>query len=206
MTTGYHKQRLDMILKLGYLTIFAAVFLQAPSLNEEELRVRDRLISKGSNLEFVMDEPGWVLSLDVNRKDGNFDFSSVKTLRRLSALRVLSGKVKEGTLAQLKNCPDLYLLVLIAEITDEGMRSICNLQNLTKLDVMGPITKRGLAFLVKLKKLERLYLYNTTLTDADLAPLGQLTQLKVLTLPKSVTESALARLRTKLPKAQIDRM
>ncbi len=193
----------DMSVTLLYAVM---ALLQAPTLNAEETKIGQNLKPLGGNLQFVSTEDGWELSLDVNSCPKPFDFAAVKGLKRLAALRVMGGSIKEDSLKELVGCPKLNLLVLVVSgLTDKGMPHIGKLKGLTKLDVKGPLTAQGLKHLKPLDALERLYLYNATLTDAQVTPLEDLKQLKLLYVPASVTEAAVERLRKALPKTNVVR-
>ena len=110
-------------------------------------------------------------------------------VRTLQALRQLQRLSLEGT-----------------SITDAGLAELADqFPALTELDVAHTsITDRSLAQIARCTQLKTLYLTKTAITDQGLAALERLSQLELLDLQAtSVTPAAVARLRQKLPGAEI---
>jgi hypothetical protein len=184
--------------------LIAILALQAPALTGDEVATARELAPYGGKLQFVR-EATWELSLDVEHAGANFSFKKVAGLKRLAALRVFDGTLDEATLGPLRRLPMLHLLVLLTGgLTNRGLTVICSFRELDKLDVKSDrLSAAGLTHLAELDKLRRLYLYNTALKDADLAPLLGLRRLQVLDLPPSVSPEGEARVRAALPKTEV---
>lgn len=181
-----------------------AVLLQEPALSASEQQIADRLKPRGGSMRYVLDDDGsrYVLSLDITQKDSaTFDFSAIKGLTNLYALRIFKGRIRESSLKHLRGLPKLGLFVQLTKgLTDRGLIQICQCTKLKKLDIQSTsLTPRGLEHLAELKELRRLFLYNTTLRNKDLAPLQKLTWLDQLDLPASVTEKGAQALGRALP-------
>lgn len=118
---------------------------------------------------------------------------------------MLKGDFGDGGVADLKNLPDLHLLVLFSDrLTDRCMVPISKLNGLIKLDLSyAKLTGKGLARLTKLPKLRRLYLYNSKFSDADAKELEKLKSLEVLDVPGSLSEGTVNRLRQSLPNTKV---
>ena len=185
----------------------ASTFAGEPEFNVEERAFQAKWAHSGGSLVWVK-ESDWMLSLDLTLGESAFDFGELAPLKRLAALRVFKGSVREGTLAKLAGLPKLELLVILsAGVTDRGLAAIARLTRVNKLDVAGPtITSAGLASIAKMPSLRRLFLYNTKIRDEDLGPLERLSKLQDLTLPLTVSEAGLARLKMRLPNARVIRL
>ena len=92
------------------------------------------------------------------------------------------------------------------KITDNALKSVSKLKNLTRLDLdQTAVTDAGLTNLSGLKHLERLNLYGTKITDKGLPELAKLKQLKTLYLWQTgVTPQGIEALKKQLPKTLID--
>ena len=196
------------------LSVAAFVLVaRQPKFNPAEIQVQESLRNLGAHLAWVIPDEResadkWVLSLDVENKAQTFDCSRIKTLKRLYALRILGGRVKESSLDTLAALPNLGLLVITgAGISDAGLKSIARCKSVNKLDIAGPsISSSSLKEVAKMTSLRRLFLYNTKLKDADLKALEMMTFLDQLDLPLTVSAEAAKSLATKLPKTHIDRI
>jgi beta-lactamase regulating signal transducer with metallopeptidase domain/Leucine-rich repeat (LRR) protein len=79
-------------------------------------------------------------------------------------------------------------------ITDDGLAELTGLKNLEELElVYSPVTDVGLKHLVGMKRLKRLFLWDCpNLQAGDLAPLGSIDSLRVLTFLQPVSAAGLA--------------
>ncbi len=104
-------------------------------------------------------------------------------------------RINDTGLAHLKKFPSLEWLFLwdCKEISDEGLAHLKDLRLLRKISFCGsPIGDAGVAHLKEMTQLEYLDLMSTKVTDAGLAQLGGLTQLKTLILPPKTSDAGLA--------------
>jgi len=194
------------------LSLIAAVLLKQPAFTAEETRIVADLAKIGGSVAWVRDNPNgkmeWVLSVDESIPKGTHDFhlGQIARLKRLGALRLFQARFDEETLKSLEPLKNLNLLVILSDgLTDKGMAEIGRLKGIVKLDVKGPITQQGLKSLVKMPHLQRLYLYNTSIRDADIGPLFEMKNLVILSLPRTVSRTGAEPLRRALPTTQIER-
>ncbi len=129
-------------------------------------------------------------------------------LTRLNFLGIEGLKELKGPgLKYLKNLPKLTSLYLgETGVTDQGLAVVRDLTQIKSLVLPDRITDAGLAHLKGLTNLETLNLYRTKVTDAGLVHLEGLTNLRQLDLGETrVTNEAVAALRKKLPKVNVQR-
>ncbi|MEQ1842990.1 MAG: hypothetical protein ABL994_21520 [Verrucomicrobiales bacterium] len=153
------------------------------------------------------EDPAWEIWVDHNGPLNKDTLKPFRGIKRLTALRIFSDDLTDAHLRDIRDNPDLNLLVVMSKkLTDASMISIAKIGTLTKLDLnKGTWTAKGLRRLSALKKLERLYLYNANIADDQFSPLAELKQVKLIDLPKSVSETTLAKLRKALPNTAINR-
>lgn len=111
--------------------------------------------------------------------------------------------------AQLIHLANLMLLRRLdlgeTPIDDFAMKHIAKLTALKELRLhRTQITDAGLAPLVGLAALENLWLYDTALTDAAAEHLCKMASLQMLQLPKTLSHTAVVRLKTALPECYIN--
>lgn len=154
-----------------------------------------------------VEDPAWEIWVDHNGPLKRDTFKPFRGVKRLTALRIFSDDLTDAHLRDIRDNPDLKLLVVMSKkLTDESTIPIAKMTELVKLDLnKGTWTATGLRRLTALKKLERLYLYNANISEDQLSPLAELKQVKLIDLPKSVSDATLAGLRKALPKAVINR-
>lgn len=150
----------------------------------------------------------WELCVDVNNKGMQLDLNLLSTLERLKALRIFGGTIERSSLKVLARLPQLHLFVVTEfELQNDDLRSFRGCRRLAKLDIGGrEISAAGLKHLVGVRSLRRLFLYNTAIRDADLAPLQGMTFLEQVVLPKTISDTALSALITALPKARVSQL
>ncbi|OJU63202.1 MAG: hypothetical protein BGO01_11295 [Armatimonadetes bacterium 55-13] len=181
-----------------------------PDFTPAELHVKEQLQSVRGAMVWVSPDPReskdkWVLSVDIENKGRNFDCTMIKPLNRLYALRILGGNTVRKSLAVLPRLPKLDLFVATGTgLDDADLIHIGKCKSLNKLDIGGEhVSGAGLKQISGVRTLRRLFLYNTKIKDADLAPLEKMTFLDQLVLPKTVTEGALEALAHKLKHTQV---
>lgn len=181
---------------------------EMPLWSSAEALARKQLPAIGGRIDWVNESGKWELSLDVDNKNREFDCRSIKDLDRLYALRVFHGTIKETSIVELKKLPRLGLIVLLCnELSDEAVIQISFCKSVTKLDLKAGRLKPGtLASIGRMPNLQRLFLYNTKITDQDLRPFRLMTHLQDLTLPKSVSEQGVGQVQSWLPKARVTRI
>lgn len=152
------------------------------------------------------EDPKWEIWFDLEGKIKSKDLRCLQKVKRLAAVRILSDDLSDKLVADIRDNPDLKLLVIMSsKLTDKCTEPVSHMAGLTKLDLnKATLTKLGLAKLARLKKLERLYLYNATIPDRDLEPLKGLTWLKLLDLPPSTSEATLRAIRSALPMTVVE--
>ena len=116
-------------------------------------------------------------------------------------LRKRTGELTNADLAKVTNVD----LRNWSQITDEGLKDVAKLQNLTHLQFYRTkITDAGLKELAKLQKLTHLNLRSTKITDEGLKEVAKLQQLIHLNLISAhVTEAGVAELKKALPNCSI---
>ncbi|HEX4145096.1 MAG TPA: M56 family metallopeptidase [Pirellulales bacterium] len=116
--------------------------------------------------------------------------AALAPLKSLAQLGLAGTKIGDASLVHLKQLPSLLWLDLGvydegAEITDEGLKTVGELTNLTNLDLSGnKLSDAGLIHLQKLSRLEGLSLDNTGITEQglkNLEPLQSLQRLRLYT-------------------------
>lgn len=191
------------------LLVSASIVLtQEPKLNEVEQRACERISRLGGNFAWVREDAGIELACDLQNNQNAFDLNLFVPLKRLFALRIFGGGIDARSFAALRKVEKLGLLVIHSRgIGDRELGEIGKCRALVKLDVMGEtISGTGIASLESLPHLEKLYLYRTRLKDADIVALRSFRNLKVVTLPKTVSTAAVAQLRKAMPGVDIDQM
>ena len=90
------------------------------------------------------------------------------------------------------------------EVGDQGLKQITGLKNLRWLEFghNKRITDAGLAAIRDLTQLRRLYLQRTRITDAGLIYLDRLTEMRMLMLPEGVTDAGIEHLK-RMTKADV---
>ena len=109
------------------------------------------------------------------------DFERLTRLRHLKLLSVSNG-LDDARLAQLANVTTLeYLQTNLAQISDDGVKPLANLQNLKNLKFFHPgksFSGAGLAHLAAMPNLERLTIAGSLeFNDAGMAAVAKLTRL-----------------------------
>ena len=135
-------------------------------------------------------------------------FLHLTGLHDVEELYLWDSGINDRGLASIRDLDNLALLVLDdTSITDRGLEYVRNLTRLSYLSLLGThITDAGVMTLGEMDSLEDLRLAFNNLTDACLVHLQSMHNLKRLSLPanKSITESAIRRLRVDLPNTEID--
>lgn len=151
------------------------------------------------------EDPRGEIWFDLTGKIKTPDLKLLQGVKRLTAVRIFSEDLTDKMVGDIRGNPDLNLLVVMSsKLTDKCTEPISRMAGLTKLDInKATLSKVGLGRLGSLKKLERLYLYNAKIADAEMAPLKKLTHLKLLDLPPSCSEATVSGLRTALQKTEI---
>lgn len=154
-----------------------------------------------------VEDPEWEIWADHNGPLGKGALKPFHDVRRLAALRLMTDDLTDAHIADIRDNPDLKLLVVISkQLTDACTVPISKMTELRKLDLnKGTWTAKGLRRLTSLKKLERFYLYNAKIADDQLSPLEQFKWLKILDLPSTVSDRVLNRLKKALPRVQVSR-
>jgi internalin A len=134
----------------------------------------------------------------------HFDNDSKKPVQQV----FLPGKkVMDADLKQLANLPKLELLHLsgASKITDEGVKHLAGLKQLTNLSLASTqLTDAGLKQLTGLTELKKLSLSFTKITDAGVPDLSMLKGLEELGLPfTEVSADGVKKLQEALPKCKI---
>jgi len=158
--------------------------------------------------------------------------AAVGKCKGLQTLTLRGLKIGDAGLANAGRAADVKeLRIWNADISDAGFDSLKGLANLEALEIVNcpKVTGAGLASLAGLKKLERLALARSPVTDKGLENLKGLTALKVLQLPATkitdkcveplgvltglealdlrnneVSESTIGKLQKALPKAKVE--
>lgn len=154
-----------------------------------------------------VEDPAWEIWADHNGPLPKGALKPFRNVRRLAALRLMTNDLTDEHIADVRDNPDLKLLVVISKrLTDACTIPISKMTELRKLDLNGGTwTAKGLRRLTSLKKLERFYLYNAKIADGQLGPLEQFKWLKLLDLPSTVSDRTLARMQRALPGVQVSR-
>jgi hypothetical protein len=144
---------------------------------------------------------GWSMLVDFPKRASDEAMGVLCGARDVAEIRILDGGVSDKGLANLRDLPDLRVLVInSAEITDEGMKVVGTLKKLRTLEIMkGHITGKGLAELARLAELKELHLHATKVGDEDLTPLKGMLRLQRLSLPPTVSQAAADRLGRAVP-------
>ncbi len=138
-------------------------------------------------------------------KVGDAGLEKLAACRSLTYLRLEDTDVSDAGLTHLAKLPQLETLWLgeNPEVTDEGLKTVGKLVNLTSLDLMNTkITRAGLVQLAGLRKLKSLLLDWTDIEEADLAylaPLQSLEELRLYYIKGRITDAGaehLARLKS----------
>jgi Leucine-rich repeat (LRR) protein len=135
--------------------------------------------------------------------------SALKKVRGLEKLLLYDTPLSDAGLAPLSDLVQLTSLDLMnTGITDAGLIHLSKLSHLETLQLgKNKISDAGLAHLAKAPKLENLNLEGTTVGDAGLEHLAGVKTLTRLSLSKKtskVTEAGMKKLKTALPKLNID--
>ena len=189
------------------LPVVLALVAQNSTLTAAQSTALEQVRKSGGDPAWVTEDGKEMLAIDFNGK-GEVNLAPLEVLTPVYAIRIMGPHLQTKQLNHLTKLPALGLLVITTQsgVDDEGMRIIGRLSHLDKLDVQGPkISATGLAYLSKLKKLKRLYLYGSKLKDSETAPLETLTWLDLLDLPKTVSPELVAKLQKKLPNTQVMR-
>ncbi|MFN8551357.1 MAG: protein kinase [Candidatus Obscuribacterales bacterium] len=152
---------------------------------------------KGPGLAYLIRIP--LVKLEMQRSSiterGLLEISKMKTLKAL----VLDGiSVPQSAWQHLQNLPQLKeLSIRDVDLNDEGLRNICKISNLRRLQIDGNsgITKDGYAQLLKLKNLELLGVGEMNSSDDLIDVLLRMPKLQILYINKtSITDAQLKRL------------
>ena len=153
----------------------------------------------------------------------------VGSLDKLWHLILKKTRITDSGIGRLKGLSALQTLNVPSQISDEGLKNIAALTNLTRLDVSyTAISNDGVAHLVPMTSLSELYLNDTKLSDGVFEHLSHMPSLKTVFLSgtkvtdhgiaqlegnqnlehlelrdTSASEVGLARLRSKLPNCSI---
>jgi hypothetical protein len=195
-----------MTLRFCILLALSPVLLSGQTLPEPFLAQTERLRKLGASVRIEQQHPKPVeVWIDFDRPVSNDQLKQVAGLEPLTALRLLGKGFGDAGLANLKNLPRLWLLIVSSDkITDRGAEAVSRLKSLTKLDFMyATLTARGIDHLRRLPKLEQLYLHSARLDEAALKPIAQMTKLRNLSLPKPISDKAVEELRRALPGCRI---
>jgi hypothetical protein len=117
--------------------------------------------------------------------------------------------VNDDVLAHLEALPSLQVLMMTegSDVSSEGLRHLLSVPDLRHLVLAsGTIEDRGLNYVVTLADLEELDIhYQRRITDAGILRLAQLKKLRRLTISDTgVTQQGIVRLRAALPNCEID--
>lgn len=128
-------------------------------------------------------------------------------LAKTSSLRILrlaNTKINDAGLAVLADLPNLEVLSLSNQISDNGLKQVKVLKRLKMLELhRAKVSDRGLATLKELPKLESLDLSDSKITDAGARILASFPALKQLDISGTlITDKGIALL-AKLPKLEI---
>jgi internalin A len=131
----------------------------------------------------------------------NADLAKVTRLTYLYRTRITDEGLKE--VAKLQNLTELDLWD--TKITDAGLKDVAKLQKLAYLNLgYTQITAEGLKEVAKLQELTRLELAGTQITDAGLNEIAKLQKLKRLELyDTKITKTGVAELKKALPNCRI---
>jgi len=125
----------------------------------------------------------------------------LKELVNLEFLSLSSNKFTDAGLEHIMGMTDLKSLRLdAAQITDEGLRRLKQSELLTRLEFLvlnrTRITDAGLAYLQGMKELKRLYLSKTQIGDEGISHLAKLSKLEGIILnDTNITDAGLAHLK-----------
>jgi hypothetical protein len=137
--------------------------------------------------------------------------AGIKELAQLKALRTLyltaNKNITETGLRELARLKRLEVLnVSSANMTDDILRRLTDLQEIRRLDISSNVTGAGLGELAGLKNLRWLGLAHTRITDSDLKAIAKLTGLEELEVGGNpVTDAGVAYLQKALPSLKIKR-
>lgn len=199
---------------MPWISLVLLISLQSPpAFSPAELQVQAKLKQVGGSMMWVIPDEResreeWVLSVDIENKGKMFDCAVLEPVKRLYALRILGGDTLRKSLEVLPKLPNLGLLVVTGTgFTDADLKHLGKCRALNKLDFGGEtISRTGLSRIAGVRTLRRLFLYNTKIKDADLAPLKSMSFLDQLVLPKTVTVDGLNTLSQKLRRTQVSRI
>lgn len=169
----------------------------------------ERLVRLGASLRVEQEKPKPIeVWIDFDRPVSDDQLKQVAGMEPLTALRLLGRGFGDAGLANLKNLPRLWLLIVNSDrVTDKGAEAVSKLKGLRKLDFMfAKLTPRGLAHLHKLPKLEELYLHAAKIGEDALVPLAEMKGLRQLSLPKAISDQAVSRLRKALPNCRVSQI
>jgi RNA polymerase sigma factor (sigma-70 family) len=155
-----------------------------------ELKGLERLRARSSNIEGALTNLGELTALRELDLDG-FHESALKDLRGLKHLRVLKLSPWRPTgdgLKELKGLKELRRLELAFVFgrpdgernVEAGLKELCELPRLEELVLEACVDDAGLGQAAKIKSLRALRLANSKVTDAGLAELKALTNLRRL--------------------------
>jgi len=87
------------------------------------------------------------------------------------------------------------------DVTDEGMKHLSQLDNITEIRLKGcrEISDLGMAYICQFKGVELLHLYGTGVTTAGFGQIGLLTKLKTLIIEADINDPKLEEIYTALP-------
>jgi WD40 repeat protein/Leucine-rich repeat (LRR) protein len=118
-------------------------------------------------------------------------------LQRLVELNLSNTAIADNGLIHLRGLTDLETLDLSGtEVTGSGFGHLAGLHKLSqlRLDRVETLTGQGFEHFKEMKKLTRLNLQKTGITNAGLAHLADLQQLRILVLPPHISAAGLAHL------------
>ncbi len=128
-----------------------------------------------------------------------------KKLRLLRGLWISDARIRGSGLVHLRNLPLERLSLSDTYLDDAGATNISAMKRLFRL-YLGEtkITDRTIPTLLNVPSLRALNLAHTLLTDAGALQLAGLKNLKLLNLPAQITASARGKLQKQLPECRID--
>ena len=134
------------------------------------------------------------------------DLATVGALSKLNSLHLNDTKLTDAGLTRLVPLQQLYgLHVARTSVTDKGLLEIAKLRGLVHLDLSGNEIGPGLAELKDLPKLTWLLLQDVALEGSVLDSLGELNQIKRLTIGEADSRPELVEnLSKRLPGVKID--
>jgi len=191
------------------MTLIAALLIslsaQAPAALE---RVAADLRQTGADVRVSnVEDPKWEIWVDYTGKNPAPVVKKLHGIKRLTAVRIFSDELTDQHVAQMKDLPDLNLLVLMSKkLTDASIDAIVGFKNLEKLDLnKAKVGKRGMRRLSEIKSLRRLYLYNANVDTNAWPEANRLNQITLMHVPPRTPDDVMRRLRSALPNAKIER-